>query len=570
MKVQLRESNENYQEGLVHGDPVLNRIFRSRGVQSPDELKYDLNKLLPPNFKDMDKATDIIVKNIYAEAKIRVIGDYDADGATSVAVASRFFTEIKYDNFDYYIPSRKDEGYGVNREIVDKAKSDKVDLIITVDNGISAIDVIDYAKSLGISVIITDHHIPQDVLPNADAIVNPHQKDCMFASKCIAGVGVIFYVLSCTCTKLKKKGYFEERQIVPPLMSSFLDLVSIGTISDMVPMDFNNRIMCDFGVKLVRTKKSLTGILELVMASGCTLIGFKTTDISFYICPRLNAAGRIDDMRHGVELLIDTDKTKAKSKANYLNYLNNKRKQIEKEMRQIADRKIISDYGVKTNNGIVIYDQSFNIGVVGILANKLKEQHKTPIIVLTDTSATEISGSCRSTDALNIHEILTLMNEENEGLIVAFGGHKKAAGLTIKKENLEIFSELFSKYVEKNSSSIEESTIVTDGVLPVSYLDLSFARYICFDQPWGQDFEAPTFIGDFWVLSQYASSSSLLRFNFALENGEQIQGLYFSFDETKWPNSNAKKVRIVYSLSCSSNSERGKVSLIIRHIEALQ
>ena len=246
MKVQLRESNENYQEGLVHGDPVLNRIFRSRGVQSPDELKYDLNKLLPPNFKDMDKATDIIVKNIYAEAKIRVIGDYDADGATSVAVASRFFTEIKYDNFDYYIPSRKDEGYGVNREIVDKAKSDKVDLIITVDNGISAIDVIDYAKSLGISVIITDHHIPQDVLPNADAIVNPHQKDCMFASKCIAGVGVIFYVLSCTCTKLKKKGYFEERQIVPPLMSSFLDLVSIGTISDMVPMDFNNHTLCDY------------------------------------------------------------------------------------------------------------------------------------------------------------------------------------------------------------------------------------------------------------------------------------------------------------------------------------
>jgi single-stranded-DNA-specific exonuclease len=368
MKIVHRYQQDNESIPNWHLDPILTRIFWSRGIRKIDELVYNINNILPPNFKGMNQAANIIAEAVMFSKKIRIIGDYDADGATSTALAMRFFKDIDFPAADYYIPKRQNDGYGLNSDIVDIANEQGIELLITVDNGITAIDAVKRAKELGLSVVITDHHLPASLYPMADAIVNPHQEGCEFKSKNLAGVGVIFYVLTCVRTILRQKGYFSIRNCSEPIMSRYLDLVAVGTVADIVSMDYNNRLMVSLGIQLIRKHMTSAGVEELIKVSGKRSINFTSLDIGFALSPRLNAAGRIDDMKYGVNCLLANDIYEAKTSATLLHGFNMRRKDLEKEMYNIAIDQVRIIYGEHIRTGIVVYHPNFHIGISGILA----------------------------------------------------------------------------------------------------------------------------------------------------------------------------------------------------------
>lgn len=553
-------------------DPVLSSIFRARGITDIKELIYDIKKLLPPVLKGINEASNIIADAIMQDKKIRVVGDYDADGATSTALAMRFFRDINYQYIDYYIPNRHDEGYGINKNIVEQAHNENIDLIITVDNGISAIDEIQLAKQYQIKVVITDHHIPMEKLPVADAIVNPKQTDCPFESKNLAGVGVIFYVLTVVRTVLRERGFFSATNCSIPIMSNYLDLVAIGTIADMVSMDYNNRLMCNYGINLIRNKNTSYGLEELIKVTGSSCQNFKSSDISFALSPRLNAAGRLADMKYGVDCLLASNVQDAKVSANLLHVFNTQRKDIESKMMRLAVTEIEQQPNNTTKSGIVICGKNFNIGVVGIIAAKLKDKYQKPVIVFTETTDGFISGSGRSVEGYNIHEGLTRINENTPNLIDSFGGHKGAAGITIRYSNLSEFEAAFLSDIETYMDSSENHGIVyiSDGVLPPSYFTPSFARALVYDQPWGCDFPIPDFDGVFLVVKQVAINGRLLRLNLRLEDGSNVWAMYFNYDTNVWPNSNIRMIHAVYCFDISKNSDDTAFNLIIRGVDILE
>ncbi|MEK9647821.1 MAG: single-stranded-DNA-specific exonuclease RecJ [Gammaproteobacteria bacterium] len=575
MQIQQRKQVKDSELGEeVH--PVLRRIYAARGVVNEADLRLELGELLPPSqLKNCHTAADLLLTAMYAGKKILVVGDFDADGATSSALLVLCMRAFGYDFVDYLVPNRFQYGYGLTPEIVEVALESLPDLIITVENGISSIEGVRQANKAGVDVLVTDHHLPGAELPEASCILNPNQPGCEFPSKALAGVGVVFYLMSSLRSALREQLWFESRGIAEPNMASFLDLVALGTVADVVPLDQNNRRLVKHGLGIIRSGKGRPGIRALLEVAGRNPNSVVANDLAFGAGPRLNAAGRLDDMSLGIECLLTDNPGKARELAVRLDGLNKDRRQIEQEMQaQAMDALQHLDMGDVSQLGICLYDSHWHQGVIGILASRIKEKFHRPCIVFADageeSDANMIKGSARSIEGLHIRDVLDAVATTNPGLLNRFGGHAMAAGLAIHREDFEAFRAAFEKVLKKylDQSIPKESTWV-DGELPPSSLTLDFAASLREAGPWGQHFPEPQFMGDFIVINNRVVGEKHLKLT--LQAGEPknpeaiVDAIAFNVDK-QLLNLNLKQVSLVYRLDV--NEFRGVVTsqLVIEKI----
>ncbi|VAW81154.1 Single-stranded-DNA-specific exonuclease RecJ [hydrothermal vent metagenome] len=561
--------------------PLLQRIYSARNITSVEELESGLDKLASYKLlKNIESATELLMDAVYSEAKILIVGDFDADGATSCAVAVKALRALGHHNVSYLVPNRFDYGYGLTPEIVDVAAKMGPDLIVTVDNGIASMQGVQRAHEYDIAVLVTDHHLPGKVLPEAEAIVNPNQLGCNFPSKNLAGVGVIFYVMISLRQALRDSGWFQEQGLKEPNLGVLLDLVALGTVADVVPLDHNNRILVSQGIARIRAGHVCPGIKALLKVSNKKIESLVSADMGFSIGPRLNAAGRLDDMSRGIECLLAEDDQSALTMATELHELNKERRDIEQDMKEQAEQVLATIItGTSQSDipyGISLYDANWHQGVIGILASRIKEAWHRPVIIFAnaDTAENTIKGSARSIKGLHIRDALDLIATRNPELIITFGGHAMAAGLTLKQENFEIFQEQFNSVVEELVSREDlEQVIYTDGELPLSDITLENAELIQTASPWGQAFPEPVFAGEFEVKDYRIVGEKHLKLRVqSVEEGvinsdkSFIDAIAFSQAGNKVVIDNAK-VCMVYRLSVNDYNGSKSVQLMVEHIE---
>ena len=551
--------------------PVLKRIYASRNIKSSEDLDYSLGSLIPyEELGGIDDAVILLQEMITQKKRILIVADFDADGATSCALAIRGLTAMGAEDVIYVVPNRFEHGYGLSPKIVDVALDHDPDLIVTVDNGISSISGVEHAKKNGIKVLITDHHLPGDKLPSADVIVNPQLKENKFPSKNLAGVGVIFYILLALRAKLKAENWFNEKNIKYPNLANLLDLVALGTISDLVPLDKNNRTMVAHGLKLMRKNKSKAGILAILNQSGRQLSTLTSGDLSFAIAPRLNAAGRLTDMSLGIECLLTDDKENATEMAKKLNQLNIERRQIQDNMEEQAFtefEKYLQDTSKKIPHGICIYNQNWHQGVVGILAAKIKEKFNRPVVVFAQECQGILKGSARSITELHIKDVFDEIARLYPELILTFGGHAMAAGLTIEESQFDRFSDVFNKVVDRyiSSDSLEDQCL-TDGELSGDDFSLPLALAIQNAGPWGQSFPEPIFVGQFKILDKRVVGESHLKLKLQSRNNNTLDAIAFNMTDDDWP-SKLEQITSTYRLGINNYRGHSQVQLFIEHIE---
>ena len=551
--------------------PVLKRIYASRNIKSSEDLDYSLGSLIPyEELSGVDDAVILLQEMITQKKRILIVADFDADGATSCALAIRGLTAMGAEDVIYVVPNRFEHGYGLSPKIVDVALDHDPDLIVTVDNGISSISGVEHAKKNGIKVLITDHHLPGDKLPSADVIINPQLKEDKFPSKNLAGVGVIFYILLALRAKLKAENWFDEKNIKYPNLANLLDLVALGTISDLVPLDKNNRTMVAHGLKLMRKNKSKAGILAILNQSGRQLSTLTSGDLSFAIAPRLNAAGRLTDMSLGIECLLTDDKENATEMAKKLNQLNIERRQIQDNMEEQAlaeFEKYLQDTSKKIPHGICIYNQNWHQGVVGILAAKIKEKFNRPVIVFAQECQGILKGSARSITELHIKDVFDEIARLYPELILTFGGHAMAAGLTIEESQFDRFSDVFNKVVDRyiSSDSLEDQCL-TDGELSGDDFSLPLALAIQNAGPWGQSFPEPIFVGQFKILDKRVVGESHLKLKLQSRNNNTLDAIAFNMTDDDWP-SKLEQITSTYRLGINNYRGHSQVQLFIEHIE---
>ena len=551
--------------------PVLKRIYASRNIKSSEDLDYSLGSLIPyEELGGIDDAVILLQEMITQKKRILIVADFDADGATSCALAIRGLTAMGAEDVIYVVPNRFEHGYGLSPKIVDVALDHDPDLIVTVDNGISSISGVEHAKKNGIKVLITDHHLPGDKLPSADVIVNPQLKENKFPSKNLAGVGVIFYILLALRAKLKAENWFNEKNIKYPNLANLLDLVALGTISDLVPLDKNNRTMVAHGLKLMRKNKSKAGILAILNQSGRQLSTLTSGDLSFAIAPRLNAAGRLTDMSLGIECLLTDDKENATEMAKKLNQLNIERRQIQDNMEEQAlaeFEKYLQDTSKKIPHGICIYNQNWHQGVVGILAAKIKEKFNRPVIVFAQECQGILKGSARSITELHIKDVFDEIARLYPELILTFGGHAMAAGLTIEESQFDRFSDVFNKVVDRyiSSDSLEDQCL-TDGELSGDDFSLPLALAIQNAGPWGQSFPEPIFVGQFKILDKRVVGESHLKLKLQSRNNNTLDAIAFNMTDDDWP-SKLEQITSTYRLGINNYRGHSQIQLFIEHIE---
>ena len=551
--------------------PVLKRIYASRNIKSSEDLDYSLGSLIPyEELGGIDDAVILLQEMITQKKRILIVADFDADGATSCALAIRGLTAMGAEDVIYVVPNRFEHGYGLSPKIVDVALDHDPDLIVTVDNGISSISGVEHAKKNGIKVLITDHHLPGDKLPSADVIVNPQLKENKFPSKNLAGVGVIFYILLALRAKLKAENWFDEKNIKYPNLANLLDLVALGTISDLVPLDKNNRTMVAHGLKLMRKNKSKAGILAILNQSGRQLSTLTSGDLSFAIAPRLNAAGRLTDMSLGIECLLTDDKENATEMAKKLNQLNIERRQIQDNMEEQAFtefEKYLQDTSKKIPHGICIYNQNWHQGVVGILAAKIKEKFNRPVIVFAQECQGILKGSARSITELHIKDVFDEIARLYPELILTFGGHAMAAGLTIEESQFDRFSDVFNKVVDRyiSSDSLEDQCL-TDGELSGDDFSLPLALAIQNAGPWGQSFPEPIFVGQFKILDKRVVGESHLKLKLQSRNNNTLDAIAFNMTDDDWP-SKLEQITSTYRLGINNYRGHSQIQLFIEHIE---
>ncbi len=551
--------------------PVLKRIYASRNIKSSEDLDYSLGSLIPyEELSGVDDAVILLQEMITQKKRILIVADFDADGATSCALAIRGLTAMGAEDVIYVVPNRFEHGYGLSPKIVDVALDHDPDLIVTVDNGISSISGVEHAKKNGIKVLITDHHLPGDKLPSADVIINPQLKEDKFPSKNLAGVGVIFYILLALRAKLKAEDWFDEKNIKYPNLANLLDLVALGTISDLVPLDKNNRTMVAHGLKLMRKNKSKAGILAILNQSGRQLSTLTSGDLSFAIAPRLNAAGRLTDMSLGIECLLTDDKENATEMAKKLNQLNIERRQIQDNMEEQAFtefEKYLQDTSKKIPHGICIYNQNWHQGVVGILAAKIKEKFNRPVIVFAQECQGILKGSARSITELHIKDVFDEIARLYPELILTFGGHAMAAGLTIEESQFDRFSDVFNKVVDRciSSDSLEDQCL-TDGELSGDDFSLPLALAIQNAGPWGQSFPEPIFVGQFKILDKRVVGESHLKLKLQSRNNNTLDAIAFNMTDDDWP-SKLEQITSTYRLGINNYRGHSQIQLFIEHIE---
>tara|TARA_R110002073_G_scaffold770_7_gene5601 strand:- start:1654 stop:3255 length:1602 start_codon:yes stop_codon:yes gene_type:complete len=496
-------------------------------------MDLTLKQLLPPtDLKGIHEAAELVGCTIRAAKRILILGDFDADGATSCVLMVHGLRALGAASVDYLVPNRFEFGYGLTPEIVDVATARQPDLIITVDNGISSVEGVAHARSLGIQTLITDHHLAPEQLPEADAIVNPNQPGCGFKSKNLAGVGVAFYLLSAVRQNLVDTDWFRERTM--PVLAEYLDLVALGTIADVVPLDHNNRILVNEGLRRIRAGKCRAGIKALLHLSGHRTEVVTSQDLAFFVAPRLNAAGRLEDISLGIECLLTENESTAADLAAQLDSLNAERREIENEMKQQA-LQILQNTSVEESAqvGITLFDASWHQGVVGIVASRIKDRLHRPVVAFAKVSETELKGSARSIQGLHIRDAFAEIASMYPGMLEKFGGHAMAAGLTLNIRDLEKFRSAFDK-VAKRWLTEEELTaaITTDGELQEP-LTVELGRNLGLACPWGQGFPEPMFDGEFEIISQRIVGGRHLKMRVRpVEREELIDAIAFGHDRT--------------------------------------
>ena len=546
--------------------PLLRRLYASRGVRSAQELERSVKGMLPwQHLNGVEKAVEILYNAFREGTRIIVVGDFDADGATSTALSILAMRALGCSNIDYLVPNRFEDGYGLSPEVVDQAHARGAQLIVTVDNGISSHAGVEHARTLKIPVVVTDHHLPGDTLPDAEAIINPNLHDCEFPSKSLAGVGVAFYLMLALRTFLRDKGWFDERGIAPPNLADLIDLVALGTVADVVPLDANNRILTWQGLSRIRAGKCRPGIKALLEISNRDPQKLAASDLGFALGPRLNAAGRLDDMSVGVALLLCDNIGEARVLANELDALNQTRKEIEQGMQTEALTlcEKLERSREALPGGLAMYHPEWHQGVVGILASRIKERFHRPVIAFAPAGDGTLKGSGRSIQGLHMRDALERLDTLYPGMILKFGGHAMAAGLSLEEAQFERFQQRFGELVtEWLDPALLQGEVVSDGPLSAAEMTMEVAQMLRDAGPWGQMFPEPLFDGRFRLLQQRLVGERHLKVMVEpVDGGPLLDGIAFNVDTSCWPDNGVREVTLAYKLDI--NEFRGNRSLQI-------
>lgn len=550
--------------------PLLRRLYAHRGVQQASELERGAKNLLPfHSLSGIQRAVEILHQALADQKRIMIVGDFDADGATSTALTVLALRSMGGRHIEYLVPNRFEDGYGLSPEVVEQAAARGAELIVTVDNGISSLAGVSCAHEKGIPVVITDHHLPGENLPAAEAIVNPNLADCEFPSRSLAGVGVAFYLMLALRAHLRDQGWFEQGIAVPNL-AELLDLVALGTVADVVPLDANNRILVWQGLSRIRAAKCRPGIRALLEISGRDARQLAASDLGFALGPRLNAAGRLDDMSVGVALLLCEDVGQARMLAHELDALNQTRKEIEQGMQ--SEALVFCDQLERSSEnlplGIAMYHPEWHQGVVGILASRLKERFHRPVIAFAPAGDGTLKGSGRSVSGLHMRDALERIDSLYPGLILKFGGHAMAAGLSLEEARFDEFRQRFAELVgEWLDADALQGVIWSDGELAAQELTLPTAELLREAGPWGQAFPEPIFDGKFKLLQQRLVGERHLKVMIEpLGGGPLLDGIAFNIDTTLWPDPSVKHVELAYKLDVNEFRGNRNVQLIIEHL----
>lgn len=575
-----RREKPSTESNLVGFPAKLQSILASRGVFEQEDLNYSLNQLLKPSgLKNIQQASVYLFEAIKRDDFILIIGDFDADGATSSTIMIKALKSMGVKKIDFLVPDRFKFGYGLSVKLVEYAATLKPDLIVTVDNGIANIDGVNRANEFGIPVIITDHHLAAETLPNALSIVNPNQPDDEFESKNLAGVGVAFYLMLSLRSHMRAEGWFEQRQMAVPNLAELLDIVALGTVADVVPLDKNNRILVEQGLKRIRSGQACAGIKALLKIANKDETKCQASDLGFAIGPRINAAGRLEDMSVGISCLLAQSLQEALPIATRLDQLNHSRKQIESGMLEQANLDITAYFKqnlIQENESrpttLCLFDAEWHQGVIGILASRVKEKINRPVIIFAkdhDSDIPMIKGSARSVKGVHIRDILALIDSRNPNLIEKFGGHAMAAGLSLKEESFKHFADLFHQTTDEylGDNRIQDE-IITDGDLEKNQLNLSFAKRLRAVGPWGQEFPEALFDDEFNVISSRIVGENHLKL-VVESRGEVIDAIFFRCPESLIAKS-GDKVYLVYKLDINEFRGNESVQLMVEQLEILK
>lgn len=571
MKIVQRTPAEDVNRFSIEVHPVLQRIYAFRGIYSDDELDLALAHLLPvSSLKGVGQAAALLMDALKGKKSILIVGDYDADGATSTALAMLALKSFGAPDVSYLVPNRFEYGYGLSPELAELAAAREPGLIITVDNGISSLSGIDRANALGIPVLVTDHHLPADKLPAAAAIVNPNQPGDEFGSKNLAGVGVIFYVMAALHNALSETGWFEQQQLLAPKISDWLDLVALGTVTDLVPLDRNNRILVSQGLRRIRAGRCRPGIRALLAVAKRPLSRVVASDMGFAVGPRLNAAGRLEDMGVGIECLLTESEAVAQELAETLDELNQARRSIELEMREQAEDALEQLHRMTEGElpaGLCLYDKAWHQGVVGILASRIKEQYHRPVIAFADGGDGQLKGSARSIKGLHMRDLLDRIATRQPDMVKRFGGHAMAAGMTLNTDSFQAFKSAFEKEVEESvDSTMLQGLLLTDGELEPEDLTLEVAQTLRDAGPWGQAFPEPLFEGEFRLQHQRVVGERHLKLRLSTgRGGEIVEGI--AFNQSMLPKS-TQTVKLAYRLDVNEFRGVRQPQLIVEYIQS--
>lgn len=553
--------------------PVLKRIYAHRNIQSASDLDYSLSTLLPyEGLSNIRRGATLLADAIKLNRRIIIIADFDVDGATSCVLALLGLKMMGANNISYIVPNRFEFGYGLSPEIVELAATQQPDLLMTVDNGISSIVGVKLARDKGIDVLISDHHLPGTHLPEANVIINPNQPSDQFPSKMLAGVGVVFYVLAAVRAYLQEQQWFEKQDLAKPKLSRLLDLVALGTVADVVPMDKNNRLLVAQGLKRIRQGHCRPGITALLLIANRNIEKTSAQDLGFAVAPRLNAAGRLSDMSMGIECLLSDDDSQVNQLAASLDKLNRERRDMQDRMQQQAliDISRIDLDSEQFPFGVCLFNENWHQGIIGILAAKIKEKLHRPVIVFAKDKDGFIKGSARSIPAVHIRDVLDIIASQHPGLIDKFGGHAMAAGLSLKEADYEVFSKIFDQQLRQLIGAEDIINVLhSDGELAAQEINLQLAYDIMQAGPWGQGFPEPLFDGRFMLIKHRIVGENHLKMQLRIgDQSDPINAIHFNSTHLDWPDKSTE-VHILYRLGVNEFNGQSQLQLIVENMESV-